>query len=227
MIFFGSKPRNGIAGSYTTSMFNVSRKLHAVFHHGFTSYSPTKTVGRFHFLYVLYSIYSLQIFSMMAIVTSVRWELIEVLIGIDLIIIDMEYLPICFYYFTPCEYNLPLETGFLKLGPVWNSFAMIFPWRFLVGRCHFKALLDLWLLRALQHLFYGFPANSVHLQCRRLAGDLQETRVWSVGQEDPLVQEIATHSNILAWEIPWTQEPRRLQSMGSHRVRQDWVTKQQ
>ena len=171
MIFFGSKPRNGIAGSYTTSMFNVSRKLHAVFHHGFTSYSPTKTVGRFHFLYVLYSIYSLQIFSMMAIVTSVRWELIEVLIGIDLIIIDMEYLPICFYYFTPCEYSLPLETGFLKLGPVWNSFAMIFPRRFLEGRCHIKALLDLWLLRALQHLFYGFPANSVHLQCRRLAGD--------------------------------------------------------
>ena len=56
MIFFGSKPRNGIAGSYDTSMFNVSRNAHAAFHCGFTSYIPTKTVGRFHFLYVLYSI---------------------------------------------------------------------------------------------------------------------------------------------------------------------------
>ena len=39
------------------------------------------------------------------------------------------------------------------------------------GQVSFKALLDLWLLRALQHLCYGFPAGSVHLQCRRLAGD--------------------------------------------------------
>ena len=55
----------------------------------------------------------------------------EVLIGIDLIIIDMEYLPICLYYFTPREYDLPLESGFLKLGPLRNSFAMIFPGHFL------------------------------------------------------------------------------------------------
>ena len=67
----------------------------------------------------------------MAIVTSVRWYVIGVLIGIDLIIIDVEYLPMCFYYFTPCEYNLPLESGFLKLGPVWNSFGMISPGHFL------------------------------------------------------------------------------------------------
>ena len=45
----------------------------------------------------------------------------------DLIIIDVEYLSMYFYYFMPCEYNLPLETGFLKLGPVWNSFLMICP----------------------------------------------------------------------------------------------------
>ena len=43
---------------------------------------------------------------------------------------------------------------------------------------------------------------------------LQETWVWFLGQEDPLEKEMATHSSILAWRIPWTKEPRRLQSMG-------------
>ena len=44
---------------------------------------------------------------------------------------------------------------------------------------------------------------------------MQETWVQPLSQEDPLEKEIATHSKILAWEIPWTQEPGRLQSMGS------------
>ena len=48
---------------------------------------------------------------------------------------------------------------------------------------------------------------------------MQETRVRSLGWEDPLVKGMATHSNILAWKIPWTEEPGRLQSMGSQRVR--------
>ena len=47
---------------------------------------------------------------------------------------------------------------------------------------------------------------------------MQETRVRFLGQEDPLEQGMATHSSILAWEIPWTQEPGRLQSLGSQRV---------
>jgi len=45
-----------------------------------------------------------------------------------------------------------------------------------------------------------------------------ETQVQSLGQEDPLEEEMATHSSILAWRIPWTKEPGRLQSMGSQRV---------
>ena len=48
-----------------------------------------------------------------------------------------------------------------------------------------------------------------------------ETQVRSLGQEDPLEKGMATHSSILAWKIPWTQEPGRLQSMGSQRVRHD------
>ena len=47
---------------------------------------------------------------------------------------------------------------------------------------------------------------------------MQETPVPSVNQEDPLEEGIATHSSILAWKIPWREEPSRLQSMGSQRV---------
>ena len=49
---------------------------------------------------------------------------------------------------------------------------------------------------------------------------VRETWVRSLGGEDPLEKEMATHSSTLAWEIPWTEEP-RLQSMGSQRVRHD------
>ena len=50
-----------------------------------------------------------------------------------------------------------------------------------------------------------------------------ETQVWSLGQEDPVEKEMATHSSVLAWRIPWTEEAGRLQSTGSQRVRHDWA----
>ena len=50
---------------------------------------------------------------------------------------------------------------------------------------------------------------------------MQETQVQSLGREDPLEKEVATHSSILAWEIPWTEEPGGLWSMGSQRVGHD------
>ena len=53
---------------------------------------------------------------------------------------------------------------------------------------------------------------------------MQETWVRSLGWEDPLEKEMAIHSSTIAWKIPWTQEPGRLQSMGSQRVRHDWAT---
>ena len=53
---------------------------------------------------------------------------------------------------------------------------------------------------------------------------MQETRVQSLGWEDPLEKEMKTYSSTLAWNIPWMEEPGRLQSMGSQRVRQDWGT---
>ena len=53
----------------------------------------------------------------------------------------------------------------------------------------------------------------------------QETWVQSLSWEDPLEEGMATHSGILAWRIPWTEEPGRLQSMGLQSVRHDWATK--
>ena len=50
---------------------------------------------------------------------------------------------------------------------------------------------------------------------------MQETQFQSLGQEDPLQKGMATHSSILAWKVPWTEKPGRLQSMGSQRVGHD------
>ena len=64
----------------------------------------------------------------------------------------------------------------------------------------------------------GFPGGSV---VKNLPA-MQETWVQSLGQEDPLEEGMATNSNILAWRIPWTEEPGRLQSIASQRVGCDW-----
>ena len=54
--------------------------------------------------------------------------------------------------------------------------------------------------------------------------EMRETQVRSLGWEDPLEKEMTTHSSILAWRIPWTEEPGGLQSTGSQRVGRDGVT---
>ena len=56
---------------------------------------------------------------------------------------------------------------------------------------------------------------------------MQETQVWSLGQEDTLEEEMATHSSILAWRITWTEEPGGLQSLGSQRIRHTLAARQQ
>ena len=63
-------------------------------------------------------------------------------------------------------------------------------------------------------------ASLVAQRLKRLPG-MQETWVRSLGQEDPLEKEMATHSSTLAWRIPWREESGRLQSMGSQKVGQD------
>ena len=69
---------------------------------------------------------------------------------------------------------------------------------------------------------WGQRASLVTQMVKNLPA-MQETWVWCMGWEDPLEKEMATHSSILAWRIPWTEEPGRLQSMESQRVGHDWV----
>ena len=70
--------------------------------------------------------------------------------------------------------------------------------------------------------------NKIHVLLASLVAQMvnclptmQETQVQFLGWEDPLEKEMATHSSILAWKISWMEEPGRLQSMGSQRVRHD------
>ena len=62
-----------------------------------------------------------------------------------------------------------------------------------------------------------FPGDSEGKECAYNAGDQRSI----LGQEDPLEKGMATHSSLLAWRIPWTEEPGELQSMGLQRVRHD------
>ena len=72
-------------------------------------------------------------------------------------------------------------------------------------------------------VLWGFTAGASGEKPTCHAGDI-EMQVQSLDQEDPPKEGMATHSNILAWRIPWTEEPGMLQSIGSHRVRQTEAT---
>ena len=78
-----------------------------------------------------------------------------------------------------------------------------------------------------RNLVKGKKRISLVVQTVKSLPAMQETWVPSLGQEDPLQKEIATHYSTLAWEIPWIEEPGMLQSMGSQRVKNDLVIKNQ
>ena len=67
----------------------------------------------------------------------------------------------------------------------------------------------------------GFPVGSV-VKNPPAMQEIQETLVQALGQEDPLEDSRATHSSILAWRIPWAEDPGGLESIGSQRVEDDW-----
>ena len=95
----------------------------------------------------------------------------------------------------------PKETGSFCLFPSWTSH--------LEPSCH--------TVRKVRASLMAQPAKNLSA--------MQETQVWSLGQEDPLKKEMTTHASILVWKIPWTEEPGGLLSKGLQRVRRDWETK--
>ena len=70
-------------------------------------------------------------------------------------------------------------------------------------------------------LVLSSPLTFLEAQVVKNLQAMQKSQVRSLGQEDPLEKGMATHSSILAWEIPWTEEPGGLQFIGSQRVRHD------
>ena len=99
----------------------------------------------------------------------------------------------------------PLEKGMATLSSIlaWRT-----PWTMEPGKLQSNGL---------QRVGHSWMTNTI--QTMKNLPAMQETWVWSLGWEDPLEKEMATHSSILAWRIPWTEEPSSLQSTGSQRVR--------
>ena len=76
-------------------------------------------------------------------------------------------------------------------------------------------------LKYIKQILIELNRASLVAQRLKCLPPMRETWVQSLGQEDPLEKEMATHSSVLAWRIPWMEEPGRLQSTGSQRVGHD------
>ena len=87
--------------------------------------------------------------------------------------------------------------------------------------CVFSVISEKPLLHPRFMKIYAYVRASLMAQMVKCLPTMRETRVRSLGWEDPLEKEMATHSSTLAWRIPWAEEPGRLQSVGSQRVRHD------
>ena len=90
----------------------------------------------------------------------------------------------------------------------------LFAWLYIYGASHGQRSLVLYIYTRI----YGVFQASLVVQMAKHLPAMWETRVQSLGWEDPLEKEMATHSSTLAWKIPWMEEPGRLQSTGSQRV---------
>ena len=117
------------------------------------------------------------------------------------------------------SWGLNTWSGLLALPLTWVSYANSPSLSFLSNNSHLTRFED-----QIKNCIYHSPWASLVAQRLKRLPPVQQTRVWSLGGEDPLEKEMVTHSSILAWRIPWTEEPSRLQSMGSQRVGHDWAT---
>ena len=145
----------------------------------------------------------------------------------------------CFRFLTSLFYLCVIHPAFFTGGMTCSkrNFCLTCSHRDILLRTHTQTLTSTSLVKFL-HLFF-WPENTYQklLMVDIFRGftrssavknppAMQETRVWTLGWEDPLQKEMTTYSNTFVWEIPWTEEPGGLQSMGSQRVRHDLLTKQ-
>ena len=114
---------------------------------------------------------------------------------------------------------------FKDLTYKWDHMVFVFVWLLSLSRnihschCKWQDFFNDWII-----FHYIYKASLVAQMVKNLPA-MQETQVQPLGPEEPLEEGMATHSSILAWRIPWAEEPGGLQSLGSQRVEHDWVTK--
>ena len=111
---------------------------------------------------------------------------------------------------------------------VTKSWTQLSNWTELSFRCTEKSIsytyTNIHFLKKILLVIISEKVSLVVQMAKGLPPATQETWVQSLGREDPLKKEMSTHSSILAWRIPWTEEPGRLQSMGSQGVGHNWAT---
>ena len=117
----------------------------------------------------------------------------------------------CFFYILLLSLPCPEVNTVLQLFTYYHATSYIFPIIFLYFYLYFKYT-------------YTFSRTSLVAQMVKRLSTMWETWIPSLGWEDPLEKEMAIHSSTIAWKIPWTEEPGRLQSMGLQRVGHDWAT---
>ena len=108
---------------------------------------------------------------------------------------------------------------YVSLGLKWVSCRQL-----IYGSCFCFYSASLFLLIGAFDPFTFKVITDIYVPMVKHLSTMRETQVPSLGWEDPLEKEMAIHSSTIAWKIPWTKDPGRLQSMGSQRVRHDWAT---